>query len=155
MLKGILAIFVLLFMMTAAESAQASTGAYPAEAAENAESEAVREVLQNYIDGTYHADAAKLKGVFHEKAVMNGYLGPNLLLADPSPFIEDITGAPSMQSNDDPYRAEINNIHVEGNVASATIIETGFRGEVSFMNFFQLIKIDGAWYIISKLFTTL
>ena len=124
------------------------------EAIENVELEAVREVLQNYIDGTYSAEIAKLKGVFHEKAVMNGYLGPNLLLTDPTPFIEDISSAPSMKSNNDPYHAEIKNVYIEGNIASAIIYETGFRGEVSLMNFFHLIKTDGAWHIISKLFTT-
>jgi len=125
------------------------------EAIENAELEAVREVLQNYIDGTYFADIAKLKSVFHEKAVMNGYLGPNLLLTNPMPFIEEISSVPSMKSNNDPYHAEIKNVCIEGNVASAVIHETGFRGQVSFVNFFHLIKTDGVWHIISKLFTTI
>ena len=118
------------------------------------ETEAVKQVVQRYIDGTYCADTAMLKGVFHEKAVMNGFLGPTLLLADPTPFIEDIGSAPSMKSNNDPYKAEVKSIHVEGNVASVALSETGFRGEAAMVDFFHLIKIDGEWKIISKLFTT-
>ena len=118
------------------------------------ESEAVRKVIQNYIDGTYMADVNKLKGVFHEKAVMNGYLGPQLILAGPEPFLEDIGSAPSMESNGDPYRAEIESIHIEGSVASVVLSETGFRGEASLVDFFHLIKTDGEWTIISKAFTT-
>jgi len=118
------------------------------------EEKAVSEVLQKYIDSTYNADIAQLKEVFHEKAVMNGYLGPDLIMADPSPFIEDIASAPSMKSNNDPYKAEIKNVIVEGSVASAAVYETGFRGEAALVDFFHLIKTDGEWRIISKLFTT-
>jgi len=118
------------------------------------ESEAVRKVIQNYIDGTYDADIEKLKGVFHEKAVMNGYLGPNLILADPTPFLEDIGSASSMKSCGDPYRAEIENIYIQGEVASVILSETGFRGEATLVDLFHLIKTDGEWRIISKLFTT-
>ena len=120
-----------------------------------AEEKAVKELIQRYIDGTYLADIPMLKSVFHEKAVMNGYLGPNLLLADPAPFLEDMGSSPSMQSNNDPYKAEIKSITIEGDVASAALYETGFRGEASLVDFFHCIKTDGEWKIISKLFTTL
>ena len=119
------------------------------------ETKAVKQVIQNYMDGTYKAEIDKLKGVFHEKAVMNGYLGPDCLLADPSGFIADIAGSPSMASNNDPYQAEIESIRIEGNVASVIVSETGFRGEGTLVDFFHLIKVDGKWSIISKLFTTL
>jgi len=118
------------------------------------ETQAVKKIIQDYIDGTYNADTDKLKGVFHEKAVMNGYLGPALIMADPSPFIEDIASAPSMKSNNDPYQAEIESIYIEGNVASVVVSETGFRGEASLVDFFHLIKTDEGWQIISKLFTS-
>jgi hypothetical protein len=95
-----------------------------------------------------------LTGVFHEKAVMNGYLGPNLLIGDPSPFIEDMAGAPSMASTGDPYQGEVESICIEGNVASVVLSESGFRGDGTLVDFFHLIKVDGAWTIISKLFTT-
>lgn len=118
------------------------------------ETEAVKKVIQDYKDGTYKADIEKLKGVFHEKAVMNGYLGPDLILADPTPFIEDIASAPSMESNNDPFQGEIESIYIAGDVASVIFSESGFRGEASLVDFFHLIKTDGEWHIVSKLFTT-
>ena len=60
-----------------------------------------------------------------------------------------------MASNNDPYQAEIESIRIEGNVASVIVSETGFRGEGTLVDFFHLIKVEGQWYIISKLFTTL
>lgn len=121
----------------------------------HAETKAVKAVIQNYMDGTYNAEIDKLKSVFHEKAVMNGYLGPDCLIADPSGFVADIAGSPSMASRKDPYQAEIESIRIEGNVASVIVSETGFRGEGTLVDFFHLIKQDGKWTIISKLFTTL
>ena len=119
------------------------------------ETKAVKQVIQNYMDGTYKAEIDKLKGVFHEKAVMNGYLGPDCLIADPSGFVADIASAPSMESKGDPYQAEIESIRIEGNVASVIVSETGFRGEGTLVDFFHLNKVDGKRSIISKLFTTL
>ena len=115
---------------------------------------AVMEVIQNYINGTYSADIALLKSVFHEKAVMNGYIGSSLLMSDPSPFIDDIASSPSMKAKNDPYNVEIISISREGNVASAIVRETGFRGDTTLVSFFHLINTDGELRIISKLFTT-
>ena len=120
----------------------------------HAETLEVKKVIQDYIDGTYEADIEKLRSVFHDKAVMNGYLGPALVMADPSPFIEDISSSPSMESAGDPYQAEIESILIEGDVASVVLSESGFRGEASLVDLFHLIKNDGRWQIISKTFTT-
>lgn len=119
------------------------------------ESKAVRQVIQNYMDGTYKKDIPMLKGVFHEKAIMNGYLGPDALLADPSGFIADIESSPCMEAEGDPYQAEIESIRIEGNVAAVILSETGFKGSGTLVDFFHLIKTNGEWKIISKLFTTL
>lgn len=121
----------------------------------HSETKAVKAVIQDYIDGTYQADIEKLKGVFHEKAVMNGYLGPDLVLASPEAFIQDIAGAPSMKSNNDPYIAEIESIRIEGGIANVVLSESGFRGAATLVDHFHLIKENGNWKIISKLFTTI
>jgi hypothetical protein len=67
------------------------------------ETTAIKKVINDYREGTYRADTKTLQSVFHEKAVMNGYLGPDPLIADPSGFIADIGGSPSMASKGDPY----------------------------------------------------
>lgn len=119
------------------------------------EMKAVLAVMNDYIDGSYNADIDKLKGAFHEKAVMNGYLGPDCVIATPEAFIADIAGAPSMASAGDPYDVQIEQVYIEGNIASVTVSETGFRGAATLVDVFQLIKEDGSWKIVSKLFTTL
>ena len=115
----------------------------------------IKKIIETYVMGTYEADTDKLKSVFHKKAVMNGYLGKDILLGDPQPFIEDMRKNPSMNSQSVKYNAEIEYMNVEGNIATVIVSETSFRGEGAMANHFQLIKTDGSWKIISKLFTTL
>ena len=119
------------------------------------EKNAIKEVIQRYIDGTFRGDKAMLESVFHKKAVMNGYLGQELVLDDPSPFIVDVTSTPTMECENDPYHAEITSIIITGNVAAVVLSESGFRSTTSLVDFFHLIKTDDKWEIISKLFTTL
>ena len=64
----------------------------------HAETLQVKQVMQNYMDGSFQANIEKLKSAFHANAVMNGYLGPECVLATPAAFIDDIASAPSMAS---------------------------------------------------------
>ena len=117
--------------------------------------EDVRKVVQQYIDGTYQGDVKALRDCFHPKAVMNGYLGDQLLVGGPEPFFENMENAPSsMAEAAAPYKAEIVSVDVVGNVASVTIKETGFAGSMDFTDFFHLLKVQGEWKIMSKTFTT-
>jgi len=120
----------------------------------NSEEAAVRMVVQQYIDGTYQGDVKALRDCFHPKAVMNGYLGDQLLVGGPEPFFENIENNPSMAEGGAPYQGEITSLDVVGNVASVTIKETGFGGNMAFTDYFHLLKDQGEWKIISKTFTT-
>ena len=120
----------------------------------HAETKKIQEVIRNYTEGTFEGDAAKLAKAFHPNAVMNGFLGDNLLLATPQAFIDDIANNPPMATQNVPYNAEIESIRIEGDVAAVVLSETGFRGAGQFVDFFHLIKDNGEWKIISKLFIT-
>jgi hypothetical protein len=79
---------------------------------------------------------------------MNGYYAGHLGIGSPEPFFAEVAKMePSAPSGN--YRAEIESIEVMGDVASARLVETGFLGS-DFVDFFQLIRIEGEWKIISK-----
>lgn len=119
-------------------------------------SDAVKKVIQNYIDGTFTGNGDLLASAFHKDAIMTGYLGSQLVIATPAVFIDEIRNNPSMQSQGHPYKAEITALKMVGGVAQATVHETGMWGEGEVEDFFQLLKDDdGAWKIISKCFTTI
>jgi len=120
----------------------------------NPEREAVRKTIQQYIDGSYSGDVEKLRSTFHPKALMSGYLQGQLLIGDPEPFFADMEKNPSMSETGVPYKAEIESINVAGQVASVTLLETGFFRGMNFTNYFHLLKDEGEWKIISKTFTS-
>ncbi|EOS67001.1 nuclear transport factor 2 family protein [Oscillibacter sp. 1-3] len=117
--------------------------------------EEVREVLERYIKGTYTADIPMLESVFHIEARMTGYLGDQLLIGTPAPFIEDMGSQASMKEQGIPYQAEVRDVEVNGSVAKATVHETGFRGSAELVDHFHLLCENGEWKIISKTFTTI
>ncbi|MDR1541670.1 MAG: nuclear transport factor 2 family protein [Clostridiales bacterium] len=120
----------------------------------NLESEVLK-VVQTYIDATYKADVDALRGTFHREARMSGYLGDQLLVGTPEPFICDIASQPSMESVGANYHAAIVYLSVTGKIAEAIVREDEFRGAASLENHFHLIFDGGVWSIISKTFTTL
>lgn len=117
--------------------------------------EQVRSVMQSYVDALYRADVDTLKDIFHPSAFMGGYLGGDLLMGTPEPFLTDVGGRPSMAEADAPYVADIGHVQTQGRVATATLTETGFFGTESFVNYFALLEVDGRWRIVSKTFASL
>ncbi len=111
------------------------------------EATAVAATMDAYETGTRTRDVALLKGVFHENAVMSGYLGPNLLVGGPEPFYSHLE-ANAVEAT---YTARTVHIDVNGNAASARVVEDNLWG-MSFVNDFHLVKGDGGWKIVSKLF---
>lgn len=117
--------------------------------------EQIREVLERYMEGTYTANIPMLESVFHKEARMVGYLGDQLLIGTPAPFIEDMGSQPSMKELGHNYQAEVQDLEVNGNVARASVHETGFRGNGELIDHFHLLCENGEWKIISKTFTTI
>ncbi len=116
---------------------------------------AVQAVMELYVDAVFNADVDTLRDLFHPEASMCGYLGDNLLIGTPEPFFQDLATHPSMAKNNDPFKGEISCVAAEGRAATATLMETGFFGTGSFVNYFHLLNIDGEWKITSKIFATL
>ena len=110
--------------------------------------------MQQYINRVFHGDIEKLRECFHEKAVMNGFLGEQMLVGSPEPFFEDIGKNPSMLEAGAPYNAEITSIEITGDTANVTLKETGFAGNFNFINYFHLMKVEDEWTIMSKTFTS-
>jgi hypothetical protein len=117
--------------------------------------EAVRKVLDRYAEAVYRADVKTLKDIFHPAAVMNGYLGDQLLVGTPEPFLADIGGHPPMADGDAPFKTDWTAVHVAGRTATATLEETGFFGSGHFVNYMHLLLDGGEWKIVSKAFESL
>lgn len=119
------------------------------------EAEAVQSLMQVYFNAVYHADVPKLKTLFHEKAAMYGYLGPNMLAGGVQPFYDDLQSQPSMAQSGTDCRCVIKDIDVTGNTASCTLLVDGFYGAACVEDRFFLLKESGEWKISCKSFTTI
>ena len=129
----------------------ACAGATANQPAYSSEETEVRQVIQDYIDGTYEGDTVLLAATFHPSAVMNGYVGDQLMMGSPKPFIDNV-GKKPLKTAETNYSAEILGIAVKGRVAAVELKESGFHGNATFTNFFHLIHDGSRWTIVSKTF---
>lgn len=119
------------------------------------EETAVRAVLDAYAEAVFRGDADALAKIFHPRAVMNGYLGDSLHIGGPELFLEDIRNHPPMSETAPHFKTSWSAVHISGRTATATLHEDGFFGEGKFVNYFHLLKVDGEWRMMSKLFESL
>lgn len=105
-------------------------------------------VVEAYVTGTRTRNVALLKEIFHENAMMSGWLGPDLLAGGPEPFY----GALEANEVGDDYTSDIVDVTVSDKMATAHLEESNLLG-LSFTNHFHLSQLgDGTWRITSKLF---
>ncbi|QIK64313.1 nuclear transport factor 2 family protein [Leucobacter viscericola] len=113
--------------------------------------EEVRAAVQKYVDGCVAADPKAVRDAFDENATMWGYLGDDYVTMSGEEFAANVVG--SAEPATGAYTANIHGIEITGNVASAILEEEQFLG-ANFRNHFGLLRRDGAWRIVSKVFTT-
>jgi hypothetical protein len=148
------ACFVLLSppLSHAAESASSDTDACATSqrSADLSAEEKVRCVLLAYIKATEAADAEGARALFHADARMSGDLGNGARTGSPEPFFQSLSKAAS-RPGEGGYEASVDSISIMGDTATGNVIEKNLFG-YDFTNRFHLIKLDGRWQIVSKLF---
>ncbi len=107
----------------------------------------IAKVVQHYIDGARSGKGDDMKPAFHKDATVFGYVGADLF-AGPiqNLFAWNDDNGPATELED-----RIASIDVTGTVATVRLeLEnwTGFR----FTDLFTLLKVDGDWKIMNKVF---
>lgn len=112
----------------------------------------VRSVLQAYIESTRTGNAQQARTLFHPEARMSGQMDDGEARAGtPEAFFKVLDSHPSASSGPHPYSGRITAVTVEGKTATGTIAERNLYG-YDFIDHFHLLKSDGRWQIISKLY---
>lgn len=112
----------------------------------------VLNVIELYTKGSFNGDETSLSKAFHQEAKVIGYLQGELVMVPASVFIDRAcNNTPSPKTTGEDYHSEVADVIVNSNTANVTLFEDSFQGH-DFINHFQLIKQDGEWSIISKLF---
>jgi hypothetical protein len=111
--------------------------------------DAIRAVVQLCLDGEAQGDVSKLQQAFHQDARMFGDLAGTRYDVPIQTLFDMAAEAPADTGN---YRSRILSVTQLGDVATATAAEEGYWGTVSFVDFFSLCRIGGAWTIVNKTF---
>lgn len=116
--------------------------------AQSTEIDAVRIPLENYLKGHATGEGEFFKKAFHTEGNMVWIRDGKFTTRS---FAEYIAGASGKPPSDEAKRKRsIEGIDIAGNAASAKIILD--YPSVRFVDFMTLLKIDGEWKIVSKVF---
>ncbi len=115
------------------------------------EQDGIRQAINFYIEGLRAGSVETLKEAFHEQATMCGYLGETMMIVPIQGLYDFVSSHDAPAKSGEPFDASVGAIEVAGSVASARITEKSYQG-FDFTTFFQLLKIDGRWWIVGKVF---
>lgn len=112
--------------------------------------DAIVATVQLYIDGSAQGDAAKLNEAFHPDAQMYGAVGGERFDEPITEYTKLMAETPGDAGGT--MRARITSIVQAGDAAGAIVVEEGFWGTMSFVDFFTLSRSEGRWRIVNKTF---
>jgi hypothetical protein len=107
----------------------------------------ISKVVQYYVDGAVSGSSGVMKKAFHEDATIFGYIGDDLF-AGPIQKLYDWNDANGAATG---LIAKVVSIDVIGSVARVRVESDNWTGH-RFSDFFNLLKVDGQWKIMNKVF---
>ncbi|GAB7543101.1 nuclear transport factor 2 family protein [Cupriavidus sp. 8B] len=112
---------------------------------------AIVEVLNKYNDGGKKADSSVMKPAFSEQATIFGVDADNKLTGGPIQGLFDTIDSAFRPSPE--AQGVIVNVDIVGTAASARIDTNDISG-FCFTDFFNLLKVEGKWTVVSKIYHT-
>ena len=111
------------------------------------EHDVIADVVQHYIDGARSGKGDDMKPAFHEDATVFGYVGADLFAGPIQKLFawNDENGAATE------LQVRIASIDVVGTVAMVRLELDNWTG-YRFTDMFTLLKVDGEWKIMNKVF---
>lgn len=114
--------------------------------------QAIVEVLNKYNEGCKQAKSSIMKPAFSKQATIFGVDAKDVL--DGGPIQELFTAIDNPPFRPSPEaQSAIVNIDIVGTAASARIDSNDVSG-FSFTDFFNLLKVEGKWTVVSKIYHT-
>ncbi len=111
------------------------------------EYDVIAEVVQHYIDGAKSGKGDDMKPAFHKDATIFGYAGADLF-GGPIQQLFDWSDENGPAAE---LQARVASIDLAGTVAIVRVELTNLNG-ARYTDMFTLLKVDGEWKIMSKVF---
>ena len=113
----------------------------------NDEHKLIESTIQHYIDGARSGKGNDMKPAFHKDATIFGYIGSDLF-AGPIQKLFDWNDENGPATD---IVSKIAQIDIEGSIATVRLESDNWTGH-KFTDFFTLLKVDGSWKIMNKVF---
>ena len=111
------------------------------------EHDAIAKILQHYIDGARSGRGDDMKPAFHKDATVFGYVGDDLFAGPIQKLFNwNDENGPAAQ-----LQVQIASIDLVGTVATVRLELENWTG-LRFTDLFTLLKVDGTWKIMNKVF---
>jgi hypothetical protein len=107
----------------------------------------IEKIIQYYVDGAMSGKGDDMKPAFHADANISGYIGEDLF-AGPIQILFDWNDENGPATE---LKANISNIDLIGTVATVRLELDNWTGH-NFTDLFTLLKVDGEWKIMNKVF---
>ena len=109
--------------------------------------DAIAKMVQIYIDGGKSGKGADMKAAFHPEATIFGYVGAELFAGPIQHLFEwNDQNGPATE-----LQGRITSIDLAGTVATVRLELDNWTGH-RFTDFFTMLKVDGEWKIMNKVF---
>ncbi len=112
---------------------------------------AVTGVLETYFDGLYHADIERLGNAFHPSAIYATADETPLLYRTMDEYFPVVAKRVSPASRKETRRDVIESIEFAGENTAFARVRCSI-GTKDFVDFLTLVRSDGAWRIMAKIF---
>lgn len=107
----------------------------------------IEATIGHYLQGAIAGKGTLMRPAFHAQATIFGYVGPDLF-AGP---IENLFAWNDANGPATGLKSRIASIDLVGTIASARVETDDWTGH-RFTDFFNLLKVDGEWQIMNKVF---
>lgn len=107
----------------------------------------IRKTANLYAEGLQQGDIDLLKKAFHPQAMM---YGPGMIVPIQGLF-DYVAAQTAPEKSGEKHEYLITKIDCVGNAASVEMLQQSYQG-INYVNYFQLLKLEGNWVIVSKSF---
>ena len=111
------------------------------------DNEMIKKTVQFYINGAKSGKGDDMKPAFHTDATIFGYIGNDLFAGSIQKLFDwNDENGPATD-----LETKITSIDIAGTVATVRLESDNWTGH-KFTDFFTLLKVEGAWKIMNKVF---
>jgi hypothetical protein len=112
---------------------------------------AIIRLLGGYFDGLYEGDTARLAAVFHPRAIYSTAAGGSLVHLTLDEYLPVVAAREAPAARGERRRDRVTAIRLVGPTTALAEVECAI-GDRFFRDLLSLVRLDGRWQIIAKVF---